>query len=331
MSGLKTAGRSHCQNCGAVLSGPFCTQCGQHDVDYNRSVWHVAEEALEGFLHFDGKFFRSARYILTRPGFLTNEFNAGRRVSYTNPLRFYLFASFLFFAVGALTRHGRPDAANPDTKAEVEKMNKETQDELLENLKDAGVAAPTLKKAQETVEAKAAGKAAAEDAVKSAKGAGGDWLGDLVRSRSKQGGAEDEKEIARAREFIHLLPEILFFCIPILALVLKVVYFRSGRFYVEHLIFALHIQAFTFVFLLVTLLANSLAGLLGSRVETYINTALSLLMVWLVYRSFRTVYGQGRWRTVFKIMLVGAAYSMVIVMGLLGAAIASEYLASRGA
>jgi hypothetical protein len=53
------------------------------------------EDGLEGILHFDGKFFTSARYIFTRPGFLTTEFIAGRRARYMHPVRLYFFASFL--------------------------------------------------------------------------------------------------------------------------------------------------------------------------------------------------------------------------------------------
>jgi hypothetical protein len=85
--------------------------CGQHDVDYSGSFWHLMEDALEGALHYDGKFFRSARYIFTRPGFLTTEFIAGRRARYMHPVRLYIFASFLFFAASVLTSHPRTPEA----------------------------------------------------------------------------------------------------------------------------------------------------------------------------------------------------------------------------
>ncbi|HEX3728159.1 MAG TPA: DUF3667 domain-containing protein [Opitutaceae bacterium] len=112
------AGHSACQNCGAALQGPYCSQCGQHDVDYHRSIKFLLEDALEGFLHFDGKFLATVRYLLTRPGFLTTEFLAGRRARYAPPLRFYLFASFLAFlamslAPAQLTWKRAPSPASP--------------------------------------------------------------------------------------------------------------------------------------------------------------------------------------------------------------------------
>src|SRR5580698_10261012 len=100
MSSNTSAGRSNCQNCGAPLHGPYCAACGQHDVDYHRSLGPILEDSLEGMLHFDGKFFRTVRLLFTKPGFLTKEFIAGRRVSYTQPLRLYIFASLLYFASG---------------------------------------------------------------------------------------------------------------------------------------------------------------------------------------------------------------------------------------
>ena len=99
MSGHPTTHRAHCQNCGAALTGPYCAQCGQHDVDYHRSIWHIVEDSIEGFFHLDGKFFRTVRYLFTRPGFLTREFIAGRRERYANPIRFYIFVSFVFFVI----------------------------------------------------------------------------------------------------------------------------------------------------------------------------------------------------------------------------------------
>jgi hypothetical protein len=53
-------------------------------------------------LNVDGKAFRSLRLLLTRPGFLTREIFRGRRASYISPIRAYLIASVLAFAMSAL-------------------------------------------------------------------------------------------------------------------------------------------------------------------------------------------------------------------------------------
>src|SRR5947209_18211575 len=88
---------THCENCGAQLVGEYCARCGQHAVDYKRSIWRVLIDAADSFLNWDTKFLSSIWVLLTRPWKLTNDFNAGRRARYVHPLRLYLLASIAFF------------------------------------------------------------------------------------------------------------------------------------------------------------------------------------------------------------------------------------------
>src|SRR5437899_5238625 len=103
---------SHCENCGAQLSGRYCAQCGQAAVDYRRSFRHVIADVLDSFLNWDSKFLATIGLLIARPWRLTNEFLAGRRVRYVHPLRLYLLASILFFlGVNQLAKsaHLRPN------------------------------------------------------------------------------------------------------------------------------------------------------------------------------------------------------------------------------
>src|SRR3954465_11922662 len=88
---------THCENCGAPLTGEFCPQCGQHAIDYRRSFFRVLLDAADSFLNWDTKFLHSMNQLLIRPWQLTNDFNAGRRGGYVHPLPLYLIASIVFF------------------------------------------------------------------------------------------------------------------------------------------------------------------------------------------------------------------------------------------
>lgn len=59
---------------------------------------HFAGHYLHELTHFDTRIFRTLRYLLSSPGFLTSEYLAGRRRRYIAPLRLYLtcFALMLF-------------------------------------------------------------------------------------------------------------------------------------------------------------------------------------------------------------------------------------------
>src|SRR5437773_1027251 len=88
---------THCENCGAALQGHWCAQCGQAAIEYRRSFRYVVADLLNEFLNWDSKFFTTIALLILKPWRLTNEFLAGKRVRYVNPLRLYLLASILFF------------------------------------------------------------------------------------------------------------------------------------------------------------------------------------------------------------------------------------------
>jgi hypothetical protein len=90
-----------CPNCGTSLhsSAKYCATCGQENHNLNVPLKHLLGELLESTLHFDMKSFKTIRALIFKPGFLTNEFNLGKRKSYVPPLRLYVFVSFTFFLV----------------------------------------------------------------------------------------------------------------------------------------------------------------------------------------------------------------------------------------
>src|ERR1700757_769877 len=112
---------THCENCGAELQGHWCAHCGQPAIDYRRSFRHVIADLLDEFLNWDSKFFTTIALLIFKPWRLTNEFLAGKRVRYVNPLRLYLLASILFFfAVNYGAKGIRFDASKLDSKDRAE-------------------------------------------------------------------------------------------------------------------------------------------------------------------------------------------------------------------
>lgn len=91
-----------CANCGTPLAGSYCSGCGQKATPLAPTLGYFVHELTHELLHVDGKIFRSLRLLLTRPGFLTREIFAGRRASYVSPIRLYLIASILSFAISGL-------------------------------------------------------------------------------------------------------------------------------------------------------------------------------------------------------------------------------------
>jgi hypothetical protein len=99
VSHLKERKEKICLNCQAALYGRYCHVCGQENLEPKETVWHLISHFFNDITHFDGKFFSTVKFLLKKPGFLSSEYMAGRRASYLNPIRMYVFTSAIFFII----------------------------------------------------------------------------------------------------------------------------------------------------------------------------------------------------------------------------------------
>ncbi len=99
MSHNKERKEKICLNCNAHLTGRFCHICGQENIEVKQTFWHLVTHFVYDITHFDGKFFDTLKYLLFRPGYLSHEYLRGRRNSYLDPIRMYVFTSAIFFLI----------------------------------------------------------------------------------------------------------------------------------------------------------------------------------------------------------------------------------------
>ena len=89
-----------CPECGTLLVGDFCHGCGEkRPGSRDLSIRHFFSEAAQELTSVEhSKLYHTLRALLFRPGFLTNEWVAGRRRRYLKPLNLCLgiFALSLF-------------------------------------------------------------------------------------------------------------------------------------------------------------------------------------------------------------------------------------------
>jgi uncharacterized protein DUF3667 len=89
-----------CANCGAPMHGPFCYACGQPEKGMIRQLASVMHDVLDTVFNIDSRVFRSLLPLYFRPGYLTLEYFAGRRVRYVTPFRLFFFLCIVaFFAI----------------------------------------------------------------------------------------------------------------------------------------------------------------------------------------------------------------------------------------
>ncbi len=99
-AGPPPASIRRCENCGAPLQGEHCHACGQPIKGLVRHFSSILGDFFDTVLNIDSRVLRTIGPLLVRPGFLSLEYFAGRRVRYVTPMRLFLFLSLVaFFAV----------------------------------------------------------------------------------------------------------------------------------------------------------------------------------------------------------------------------------------
>ena len=95
---------NHCLNCDSLLDSVYnyCPMCGQENNDNNVSLTTLLQDFFSNYFSFDSRFGKSFKPFLFKPGFLTNMFIEGKRMSYAHPLRLYLIISLFYFFVCSL-------------------------------------------------------------------------------------------------------------------------------------------------------------------------------------------------------------------------------------
>jgi hypothetical protein len=292
-----------CLNCGTVVTGRHCAQCGQAVGVHVLSIKEVAGDVTHSLLHLDSRVWRTLRMLVRRPGELTREFIAGRHQQYIPPFRLYLAISILYFALSALL----PESGLFDFDAPA---RVEASDEIGRELEAAGVHADSTGGA-----------------------AGGDDSCRVSIFSDRPNSTDFEKSLSRACEqmkkdggklfaerFAATAPKLMFLFLPLMAGVALLFYWRPRRLYTEHLVLFLHNHAFTFLLLGVTAILNEIAEL-KLPFSGAINFAMVLLWCWLpyyVYRSMRVVYGNGRALTLLKLLSISLIYFVLLGITMMG-------------
>ena len=88
-----------CLNCGADIQDRYCSRCGQLNTEPKEPFVHLIGHFLADVTHYDSQLITTLKDLVFKPGFLTREYMAGKRTSYLNPIRMYIFISAVFFLV----------------------------------------------------------------------------------------------------------------------------------------------------------------------------------------------------------------------------------------
>jgi hypothetical protein len=177
------ASARRCENCGTPLYGPHCHACGQPIKGLVRHFSSVLGDFFDTVFNIDSRVLRTLGPLLTRPGFLSLEYFAGRRVRYVTPMRLFLFLSLvMFFAIqGSIEVNEQTELVRTDvesseleraqTEAQVKAVTAKTLAQLEQARKDM-VDLPGIDRARQKIQERADRQIAFLKSVEVARAAG---------------------------------------------------------------------------------------------------------------------------------------------------------------
>jgi ABC-type multidrug transport system fused ATPase/permease subunit len=340
-----------CLNCGATVLGKYCQVCGQENVEPKETFWHMVTHFLNDITHFDGSFFTTVKDLLFKPGFLSKEYMKGRRASYLHPVRMYVFTSAIFFLLffslfrvenGGINNLNKPFDAKQradyiqsletrlkNDTGNVKLKNKfalvkdttrpftsgDTLDAETDNGKNFRVS--LTKSSYKTLEE----YDSTEKTLPPAKRDG--WIVRRIVKKSIEINSKyknQQEALEKLGESIlHRLPYMLFVSLPLFALILNGVYirrkWRREFYFADHGVFTIHLYIFSFILLMFVFGLDKLMSITGWSFINFLQFILFVGLFFYLYKAMRKFYGQGRGKTILKLLVVSfLSFIMMVIL-----------------
>jgi len=243
-----------CKNCNKKLSDQenFCSNCGQKNIT-NLNIKFILGDFFQTMFNLDSKVFKSLKFLLFKPGYLTKEYIDGRRVSYLVPIRLYIALSFIyFFLISAFNFDNKSeldaDVLYYSSESRTEATSKDSGHEFTLGGEDIFVSIKEFKRMRY------------EGVL--------DQTLDSLTSEVSDVEALISRKLVLAeldgKGFINTIRDqfslFLLLFLPFFAMLYGAVFSRSKRGLVGHLIFNLHLNSFLIFILLIDLGIGSLLG-----------------------------------------------------------------------
>ena len=265
----------------------------------------------------------------------------GRRASYLNPIRMYVFASALFFLIFFSLYHMDAEKGivtsgdvNKVPLTKIAAMDSVEYKKFVDTLikSDSSLKFAYNKqqyfKYVDSIAASAitfqftSAKYKTQTEYDSAlvHGKNHNWIErQIIRKQieinEKYKGKPKEAIAAIINNLLHSLPQLLFISLPLFALVLNMLYSRRKQFYyVNHAIFTIHLFVFVFIALLFIFGINKIEHVSGVHWLTYLSGIMVPGIFFYNYKAMRNFYQQRRGKTILKFILLQLVNFFIVLI-----------------
>lgn len=331
-SRLKMKPPAHlCQSCHCLVNedAKFCAICGQKKILKPLSFKELVGDFFSNLFSLDSKFFRTFGRLIFRPGNLTKEYVAGRRQLYYTPIRLFLFwltIAFVLLNFVLSDSQGWSNKLDKNIQIETYKDSLRTQLDLvfvdsssqqkLDSLLPQNNTFKSMESSffplrfEDSISMKDLYLLKPDTIIKKYN-IKGFWLKQLVYQVAKTVKTPGDFQMY----LLSHLSWVILVSIPLISLVLKLLYIRRKKLYIEHFVYTLHIHTFLFIscsilFMLLLMPYNI------TSIPTLILSTLIVIGLYLIL-SLKTVYQQPLLKTIFKVLFFSIAYPLIIIIALI--------------
>lgn len=332
-----------CPNCGSEVDPQvaFCPACGQKNTDGLITFRELLEDLFEAIFNIDSRVFRTMGGLI-RPGRLTIDFFRGRQKRYVNPLRLFFVSTLILFGVLSYIGRGKinafvekeiSDAGDSVIRSGYRGIFQEELDSLMTEVDTMFSSEMGAAAVLDSLGTKM--KMEDRDSIRVNLTRFVNWnkmdtrtirvaTQDLVRYEIEelpaQYGVTHWFESLVMRQQLKLISKpssftlflfgsftwMVLLMMPAVALVLKLLYIRRNRFYIEHLVFLFHYHSFAFLIMAVGLLLlyQNLPGLIG-----ILMLGIAIYFFW----AMKTFYQQGWIKTFIKYGMLNFSYLIILI------------------
>ena len=344
---------NQCMNCQSEFDEAysFCPHCGQQAKD-DLTLGLLFYNTISNYFSFDARFFKSFLPLMFRPGHVAREFVGGRRLQFLHPAQYYLFVSVVFFFLFSFK--ARDYSANVDkalkkgfeneevmggfdpqpldslaVKQMSEAMKKnqnitgmsDEEIERIDSLMVEGNNNPpelTFNYDRKKVDSLIAIDAPEPEILKAMgmKDNAGFFAKRFYQQLLK---FQKNSGVGILQAFFDSIPIALFFLLPLFAILLKIFYWRRGRFS-HHLVFSFYYFSFLFIVLSLILGINYI-----TEIPDWIDWLVIMSTFFYLIFALRRFYQQGFILSFIKGSFITFMYMLFILPMALGVMTAATF------
>ena len=331
-----------CKNCEKSFQEnfDFCPYCGQKSKD-DLTIGLLFYNTISNYFSFDARFFKSFIPLMIRPGYLARRFVEGKRLMFLHPAQFYLFISVIFFFLFSFIARKQQLDFNKSLEKGIENIKiidtskiNEVDSTIVANLKDKLKDNEVVKNAIDQEKIKTLDSIITINVNKEKQPLNFNFTKNLdslididapIEEQLKAIGMKDSASKLNKRihkqflkiykqrgggiiqAFYDSVPIAMFFLLPIFAFILKIFFYRRGRFS-HHLVFSFYYFSFLFTVFSLILIVNFIW-----EIPDWIDWLIVLSTFFYLFLAIKQFYRHGYILSFIKSGIVSFFYISIVI------------------